>query len=252
MSDLCQVIIIQPEALSGEDEALWDSLVANRPDLIGPYFDVRYVKAIASIVPHAYIAKLYNDQGLAGFFACQKRGRCLQPLGAPLSDYNGIISDRALKVCYAAILRAFDADRFDFQGWLGEMAPGKIAQTHTTQVCDLSHGFEAYLAHQSEANHKFFKNARRCKRNVAKDLPNLRFDWEPVSCDVVNWVIARKREQYKLTNLHDVFGCGWTQNVLRVLAQFKGADFGLFAAVYRLDGQILAADICLRAWRLYA
>ncbi|MGZ3306441.1 MAG: GNAT family N-acetyltransferase, partial [Asticcacaulis sp.] len=54
-----------------------------------------------------------------------------------------------------------------------------------------------------------------------------------------------KRAQYRQCGLHDVFGCGWTLDLLHGLAAFDDEAYGLRAAVYRHEGRVVAAEIGL-------
>src|SRR5690606_34176634 len=66
-----------------------------------------------------------------------------------------------------------------------------------------------------------------------------------VTPEVKNWIVDLKRQQYKKSGMHDVFGCGWTNKVLCNLALVEREDFGLRAGVYRHEGKIVAAEISL-------
>ena len=45
--------------------------------------------------------------------------------------------------------------------------------------------------------------------------------------EVLDWIIARKREQYRRSRRHDVFACGWTAGLLHTLFENRSPDFGL-------------------------
>ena len=68
---------IKPEALGPQDTKLWAQFLSQRPDLDGPYFDIRYVQAIGVRVPHAGVARLWREGRIAGYFPYQLRaGPC--------------------------------------------------------------------------------------------------------------------------------------------------------------------------------
>lgn len=89
-----EIEIIRPDALRPEDQAVWESLRAGDPDLDHPYLDPRYSLAAAS-VPGAALAVFRRGGQAVGFFPFQRRGRLIQPLGAPLTDYHGMIAAAA-------------------------------------------------------------------------------------------------------------------------------------------------------------
>lgn len=254
MSRLKRVEILTPEALTAEDIAAWEGFTERRPDLTGPYFDVRYAIDIGQSVPDAHIARLIDENGkIAGFLPYQNRGRTIQPLGAPLTDYHGVISDIGFVVDYQLLLQSLKADRLEFMGWVGGMASEGSVRARTieatTQIADLSEGYEAYLARQKALHHKFYKNVGRCQRNVDKDFGGFEFSFERVTPQILQWVIDQKREQYAHSGLHDVFGCGWTLTLLSQLARRQDEGFGLRVGVFRNASadtpEIVAAEICL-------
>ena len=245
---LSHVEPILPSELTEADLALWDEIALERPDLKGPYFDVRYVRAIGDIVPHAYVARLYDAEEVAGYFAYQRRGGTIMALGAPLTDYHGIVSRPDLKIDYDFLLKGLKAQTLAFQGWLGEAeAPlgPQASERLPVRLADLSAGYEAYLTRQSAQHHKFFKNLRRIKRNVESEFGSFAFSFEAVTPEIMAWVIAHKRDQYERSGLHDVFSCGWTLELLKRLAVFQDRGFGLRVGVQRHGHRVVAAEICL-------
>jgi CelD/BcsL family acetyltransferase involved in cellulose biosynthesis len=236
---------LEPDALSPEDVALWTQFLGKRPDLSGPYFDPRYVQAVGARVPHAGIARLWRDGHIAGYFPYQLRAGALQPLGAPLTDYHGVVGEPDLQVDFNGLLRATGAKRLEFQGWAGSLCPKAASLTLRRRVADLSDGFDAWYQRQEAAHHKFFKNIRRCERNVEKDFGGFAFTWERVTPQVLDWVLDIKRNQYRHCGLHDIFNCGWTLDLLRDLADYHDDAYGLRAGVFRHEGRVVAAEIGL-------
>ena len=237
---------LKPEALTAEDVALWTQFLAKRPDLNGPYFDVRYIQAIGARVPHAGVARLWRDGHIAGYFPYQLRAGALQPLGAPLTDYHGIIGEPGLEPDFNALLKATGAKRLQFQGWVGGLCPKAEALSLRRRVADTSDGFDAWCGRQEAEHHKFFKNIRRNERNVEKDFGGFAFTWERVTPEVLDWVLEIKRNQYKHCGLHDIFNCGWTLELLRDLAAYDDDAYGLRAGVFRHKGRVIAAEIGLQ------
>ncbi|MDC7681981.1 GNAT family N-acetyltransferase [Asticcacaulis sp. BYS171W] len=241
---ITRVDVIRPAELSDTDRALWSQWVAENPDLSGPYFDVRYVVALGETVPHARIAKLYADGYLMGFLPFQKRGGVIQPLGAPLTDFHGVIAASTTRIDIGDVLSHLKSRRIEFNGWVSPLAQGT---ERFRLYADLSNGFDAQYRTCYDAHKKFYRNTERCRRNLHKDVPDLAFTWETASPDLIDWVVAHKRRQYKRTGLHDVFACGWTQDMLNALSVHTDVGFGLMAGVYRHKGQVIAAEIVLRS-----
>lgn len=236
---------LRPDELTPEDDDLWATFLAERPDLHGPYFDLRYVKAIGRDVPNAGVARIRQAGEVVGYFAYQVRSGALQPLGAPLSDYHGIVGKPGVAIDFEALLHATGARRLEFQGWVGDMSERAPGVKLMRRIADASQGFDHWWDTQDAAHHKFFKNIARCQHNVEKDFGGFEFSWERVTPQLLNWVLDLKRDQYRRTGMHDVFDCGWTRTLLDNLAKYDDERYGLRAGVFRNDGRIVAAEISL-------
>lgn len=237
--------VLRAQDLTAEDARLWRSFVAMRPELQSPYFDIRYVQAAASAVPQAGVARIWEGARIVGYFPYQIRSGALQPFGAPLSDYHGIIAPPGYDMPFVELLAATGARRLEFQGWVGPMCPMVRALRLRRRQADTSLGFAHWWQTQDAEHHKFFKNIGRCERNVEKDFGGFAFTWERVTPDVLDWVINIKRDQYRKCGMHDVFDCGWTYAMLSALATLDDADYGLRVGVFRHEGKIVAAEIAL-------
>ncbi len=245
MSHAIRIEIVRTQDLTAADEARWAGLVALRPDLAGPYFDIRYVRTIGAGVPRAGVAKFCDGGMVVGYFPFQVRSGVLQPLGAPLTDYHGVIAAPDFTPDIDALLRATGTRCLEFQGWIGATGGNAATVTLKRRLADTTSGYDHWFATQDEAHHKFFKNIGRCQRNVEKDFGGFAFTWERVTPDLMEWVLALKRDQYKKTGMHDVFACGWTGHLLDSLAALDDGVYGLRAGVFRHDGKVVAAEISL-------
>lgn len=247
MLSISHVEVVRPSDLTESDLTFWNR--TRRVNIVydSPYFAPDYVLGLADVVPQGYVARLFQQNELVGLLPFQRRGRTIQPFGAPLTDYCGIISLLPLDYDPPLLLKWLDADVLEFQGWIGRgQEEHRNLIRNTSQIADLSLGYDAYLQTQKSAHHKFFKNVARCERNLEKDLPGLTFRFGPVTEDVLDWVLEHKRDQYQRTGMHDVFSCGWTRDVLLSLARSDAPELGLRVGQFLHDGRRVAAEICLR------
>lgn len=245
MTEALQVEIIAADALGAPERAAWAALRAANPALAHPYFDIRYTEAAAA-APHARVAVLHRGGEIRGFFPFQKRGLLVQPLAAPLSDYHGLIAPADDLIDLAALTRALGGASLRANGWTGP-SPGPGWGARARMVCDLTGGPEALEAEFEARDHKFCKNMRRNQRGLERDHGPVSFNWEERDPAVLDWIIARKREQYARTRRHDVFRCGWTGALLHRLLSAAAPDFGLRVTALRAgDGAIVAAEASLQ------
>lgn len=238
--------IIRPDALSEADRQAWTAFRQADPRLGHPYLDWRYAQAAAK-VPGAALAVFRRGGQARGFFPFQRRGRLAQPLGAPLTDYHGVIgapdepalSPQDVAQALGATLRA--------GGWVSsDAAEGFVVRSR--MAADVSEGPQALEAACEARNHKFWKNLRRLDRAFERDHGPSLFVWDDRDPATLDWIIAEKRAQYRRTRRHDVFACGWTATLLADLfaARAAGDGFGLRLCSLRTgDGRLAAAEASL-------
>ena len=143
------------------------------------------------------------------------------------------------------LVRAVGGGGLRVNGWVGG-GGGPQWAARTRMVCDLSEGPAALEARFDARDHKFCKNLRRAQRAFERDHGPARFVWNDRDPAVLDWVIARKREQYRRTRRHDVFACGWTGDLLRRLFEAATPDFGLRLVSLRTEsGDLVAGEISM-------
>jgi len=236
-----QARVIEAADLGVTERARWNALRAADPLLGGPYFDLRYIETAADCAPGARIAVLERGGRIVGFLPFQRRGSLLQPLGAPMSDFHGLIAEPDVEL--STVLALLGAERMRVSGLVTREPAGELSVRHA-MAADLSGGFEAYQAGRSAA---FLKDKRRRARALERDHGETVFTFERPAPDLLAWLVAQKREQIRRTHQHDIFACGWTQDLLLRLAEHDAPDFGLRLAVLRAGGTIVAAELGLTA-----
>jgi CelD/BcsL family acetyltransferase involved in cellulose biosynthesis len=149
-----------PGALDDVERAAWVAFRAARPELASPCFDLRFILVAARAAPGAEVAVLRRDGGVEGFLPFQRRGGLIQPLGAPLSDYHGLILRPGAEVCLAEVVERLNVRRFRFGGLIGAPPTEAEGETRPAMVADLSEGYEAYLESRRAAGTADFLKTR--------------------------------------------------------------------------------------------
>jgi CelD/BcsL family acetyltransferase involved in cellulose biosynthesis len=240
------VDILRADELGSTEQALWQAFRAASPDLDSPYFDVRYTLAAGAVAPHARVGVLHRQGAPVGFFPFQRRLGMIQPLGAPMTDYHGVIAAPGERIDPAELLAALGERAFRFTGLKGAGLPqGPGLAVQPRMAADLSAGFEPWLDQRQALHPRFFKGRRRTLRAIERDLGPLRLEWSRDDGGLLDYVVALKRAQYRRTRRHDVFACGWTERLLRRLDEARSDDFGLtFASLYAGDA-LVGAEVGL-------
>jgi CelD/BcsL family acetyltransferase involved in cellulose biosynthesis len=238
--------VISAEEIGASERAAWAAFRAADARYASPYFDLRYVAVAASVAPDAQIAVLHRGGVIVGFLPFQRRGGAILPLGAPMTDYHGLLPAPGETFDLGRIVSGLEARSFRFTGLVTAGAKGSARlYAHRTVVADLSQGFDAWLADRQARHPRFFKGRRRNQRAIEREIGPLAFSWSREEHGVLDYVIALKRAQYRRTRQHDIFGCGWTERMLRALLDASEPDFGLGFASLRAGGSMVAAEAAL-------
>jgi CelD/BcsL family acetyltransferase involved in cellulose biosynthesis len=233
---------IRVDALSATHRALWVAWRAASPRYYSPFFDLRFVETAARICPHAGVTVLRRGDAVAGFLPFQRRGGVIQPLGAPLSDYHGVLCAPDDTLSPADVVRALGADRIRFNGLVSLHAPPGVT-VRSAMISDLSGGYEAYLERRrAQGGGGFFKDKRRRRSMLEREHGPVTFEFSAGQPEALDLIVAMKRDQLRRTGNHDIFACGWTVRLLEALAQGGHADFGLRIATLRAGGRVIAAE----------
>jgi CelD/BcsL family acetyltransferase involved in cellulose biosynthesis len=247
MSTALSVDVLQAGALTRAEQDAWRAFTAASPSFRSPFFSLDFALAADGVVPEAAVAVVHRAGEIAGFLPFQKRGGIAQPLAAPLSDYHGVITAPGVSIDLAEVIRLTGAGAYRFNGLVGPEAPqGGRAFPHASLRADISAGLEGWLAGRPHTR-KFFKDKERARRAAERDLGPLEFQLEDDTPGLLPFVIAHKRDQYRRTARHDVFGCGWTGDLLRRLWDERTPEFGARISTLRAGGRLIAAEFGLRA-----
>ena len=236
--------------LTAEERAQWSAWAADDPDLASPYFRVEFAEITARVSPDCAVAVFRRDGDVVGYFPYQKRGGAIQPIGAPMNDYHGVIAPRGAAPTLAEVARLLEGRRFSVNGWVGASTRGIRSESFRTTIPD-DGGYDAWYAARRQAFGKYFKDKERARRSMAVEFGSVDVQIGLRDPALLDELIALKREQYRRTGRHDVFACGWTGDLLHALMAHEQADFGASMAVLRAGGQIAAMEYSLHAGRRF-
>lgn len=240
------------DELDPSERALWARFRDADPALSSPYFDLRYVAAAAQFAPGAALAIIWRGEQIEAFLPFQRRGAMIQPLGAPLTDYHGLIARPGVAIDMRWVVETLGARRFRFGGLLGVSSEGvAAADAKPAMIADLRGGYEAYLAGRKAAGQgSYLKDKRRRMRQLTEALGAPVFRWSEDPADL-DRIIADKAEQMRRTGQHNVFATDWTGDLLRRLASERQESFGVRVAVLEVGGRQIAAEAGLLSGEAY-
>jgi CelD/BcsL family acetyltransferase involved in cellulose biosynthesis len=234
----------KPDQLTSQEVALWDRFRRKNPSLDSPYFCLDYTRAVGRVRGDVEVAVLrYADQ-IVGFFPFQRQAKHLaRPVGGRLSDYQGIIAEPTRQFDPREILRRCQLSAWTFDHVVDQQGTFEPFQrlSDLSPYLDLSEGFDEYTRRLRPAGRDELKATSRKSRKIEREVGPLRFEFRSGCDEAFARLLQWKSQQYRRTNVTDVFSFPWTIELLRELRQQANPDFeGLLSVVYAGDRPIAA------------
>lgn len=246
MSGALTVDIRKLDSLTADERVQWNAWSGADPDLASPYFRVEFAEIAGRVSPDSALAVFHRGGKVVGYFPHQKRGGAIQPIGAPMNDYHGVIGPKGAVPSLAEVARLLGGTRFSVNGWVGLASGGVKGESFRTTIPEVG-GYDAWYAARRRAFGKYFKDKERARRSMAAEFGPVEVQIGLRDGALLDELIALKREQYRRTTRHDVFGCGWTRDLLHALMEAEHDDFGASISVLRAGGRICAMEYSLHA-----
>lgn len=242
--------VIEMDDLTATDVARWLELRASNPALDSPYFHPHFSEAVAATRPGVRVIIGEDRAGaIMSFLPVQFDKRACRPAGAPAADFQGPICAPGVDFDIAGALRAAGASSYEFdhmRDGIPAVEPW-ITDRQPSPYLDVSGGTAGYLSRVSRSGKDKVTEARRLTRKAERDHGPLQFVAEAVDADLLDIVIALKRDQYAKTGARDYFSDPQHVRLLHRLLATREPDFGgMLSAVYA-GPHLLAAHFGLRA-----
>jgi CelD/BcsL family acetyltransferase involved in cellulose biosynthesis len=245
-----QFTVVAPEVMTAPDVSVWLALQASS-GRISPFLSPHWVQACAAVDgpdrAGVRVVILRQDSEAVGFFPVRVRGATAGPVGAPMSDYQGIVGRPDLDVDPRRLLCALRVGRLDFTSLLADQAAFArgVRGLCQSQVIDLTCGYDAYAAERRAAGTDILQDAAKKRRKLEREQGAAVFT---VSRNVADFdqMIAWKRAQYLASGQTDIFQAVWTKALLRSLFERQDTAFGGALFTLHVDGKLAAAHFALR------
>jgi CelD/BcsL family acetyltransferase involved in cellulose biosynthesis len=228
----------------------WAHIQEAEPSLGSPFFRPEFTEIVAAARGDVAVAIVRRDEGEPAFFPFQRgpfaRAR---PVGARLSDYQGIVARGEPPFDARALLRSCGLRSWDFDA---VVAAQSIFQpfhrrAKSSQCLDVTRGFETFVADRAAAGSDQVADIRKQAERLEADVGPVRFEVhveDPASLEVL---LRWKSEQYRRTGAVDIFSFPWVRDVVRRVHGARHEGFaGLLSVLYVADKPI-AAHLGLRS-----
>jgi len=204
--------------MSETDWSAWANMRRNNLDLRSPYFHPDYTRLLAELRPDVRIVCQYDANGKPLAFLPIQGRRFARPVGAPMSDYHAIITDRD-DITYESLLTATGIGAYHYSCATDakRLRGPQILSTNETAAIDIVSTPEAWRKERDGSYRRHLKSNRRRTRKAEEDIGTKRIDLFSRDIDVYGSLLKWKREKFSQTGKYDVLSADWTQALIRSL-----------------------------------
>lgn len=243
---MLQAETLHPLQMTAGDREAWRALAAAAPPPVSPLLGPDFTLEVARVRPDALVT-IWRGAGGAptAFLPHHRRMGTAHPIGAPLSDYHGLVAAPGFDFERGLAIAGLSAYRFS-----AALAAPNTAGARPGFLIELDEGPDAYLEALRQARPKSFKNYRRLGHRLERDFGPLRID-DARDRPAFDALIAWKRDQLARTQGYDFLRPAWVGALLENLFAMEDPAFGgLMVNLYAGD-RLVAGHFGLRAGDAY-
>ena len=247
ITDGMKISVVQGEDIDAGHIGSWRRVQAENPLLASPFFAPEFTQAVADVRDDVRVAVL-EDHGSVAFFPHQRNGVHGRPVGGPLSDYQGIIARDDAWIDPKALLRACKLHVFEYDHLLAAQRAFVPGHRHygPSYVISLESGYDAFFQAKKAAHVMEIRTAGRHQRAMENELGPLRFVPHSTDPAIVEQLLRWKRQQYRDTQVADVFAVPWSRRLLYRIIESQAPSFsGMLSALYA-GATLVAAHLGMR------
>jgi CelD/BcsL family acetyltransferase involved in cellulose biosynthesis len=208
-----QLKLTTPMQLSKEEFATWASYQEQSPEFDSPYFRPEFSDAVAAVRDDVEVAVLLEGEQAVGFLPFQRSGsNAAKPVGGRMSDYQAVVCRPGIEFDAAQLVQACGLNVLDFDHMLATQTPFQPYHQFIdhSPYLDLSNGFEPYCAALRKSARKEMRQTFRLSRKLSREVDPVRCEMFSADSAAFESLLRWKSEQYRSTNVTDVFSFPWT------------------------------------------
>lgn len=250
---LLPIEVVKALDLSPADIARWVELQRGQTRLDSPFLSPHWVQVVATAqgekAQHVRVAILRGAEGEAvAFLPARTKHGVAMPVGAPMCDYQALVSAPGVNLDPRDLLTALGVSRIDFCHML---ADDETLARHgrgraDSWIVETPEGYEAYAAERKAANVGVLKDIDKKRRKAEREVGPSRFTAMSADRADFDQLIAWKRAQLLATGQTDLFKTPWVNNLVEALFQAREPQFGGGLYTLHLGDQLAAVHLHLR------
>lgn len=234
---------IHPSELRAADVERWRG--HQRPGTLSPYLTPDWAQIIGAVRPDARVCIIDDGQG---YFGAQRLSRfSAMGMGAPISDYQGVVGVEGLQVTPQALCRALGVGRIDLTHTPAGQTLFAAAGAEGSWIAETHGARELYEAALKQRRAEFVRQTDKKARKLERERGQIEFRAQSPERADFETLLSWKNAQLKETGQPEIWATPWVREALERCFSAHEASFAGALFTLSVEGQLAAAAFCLRS-----
>ncbi len=241
-ADFVRLETIHPKELGLEDCVQWRG--HQRAGTLSPYLTPDWAKLIGAARADARVVIISGGEGYIG--AQRLSQFSAMGLGAPISDYQGIVGREGLEVAPAQLCRALNVGRIDLTHTPQGQALFEAAGAEGSWIAETHGSRELYEAALRVRRAEFVRQTDKKARKLERERGRIEFHALDTERDAFETLLGWKNAQLQRCGQPAIWATPWVRQTLDRCFELRDPSFGGALFTLKVDGALAAGAFCLR------
>ncbi len=228
----------------------WRALIAGNTRCSSPYFSIEYFEAIREARKDVRISLVEEGERIIAILPHQvNRFGLARPVGGPINDFQGLISEDAGIELSSELLRRCGISVFNFDHLLLSREQELPADffSASSPFIDISEGYLKYCDSRKLAGSEYIPKTLALARKLEREQGAVDFQFHDKDLDCRSFLMKWKSEQYRASGLVDLFSFPWITTAIDSLTRRQSSNFKAGYSSLRVGGELAAVHFGMSA-----
>jgi CelD/BcsL family acetyltransferase involved in cellulose biosynthesis len=251
-----RISVTHPADLGEAEVLAWYAMQRGTSSLRNPFLCPEFAIGVGKFRSEARVAVLTGASGpILGFLPFERRRfGAAMPIGAGLSNCQGLVHVPALEWEAREVLRACKMSAWQFDNLVAGQAPFEryAAAQAPMAAIDLAGGFDVYWKDLQVRSARFLRDVRRRSRSLERDFGPIRLECDSQDTAALRMIVRWKSEQCQRNEWLDVFDRPWVAELVEYLLSRRSDLFSPSLSVLYAGDTPVAGQLGLRCGSYFA